>query len=187
MVTPLVMVTPQVEPLWDSLGYHGISSPSGEADWLVWASSLPAVYFSFTCWMFGEQIDGLVQERCNSIANALELHLSCTNPPKWRGIYIWCCFLIWKYHRLWKFTSEENDNVSISHSQYCGCWWSGDISSHGISSHDADLDPGNTRKCCNSSLWNIRTSHSYTCTHWHVAADDLVTLGSGAPTAMTMT
>ena len=25
-------------------------------------------------------IDGLVQERCNSIANALELHLSCTNP-----------------------------------------------------------------------------------------------------------
>ena len=25
-------------------------------------------------------IDGLVQERCNSIANALELRLSCTNP-----------------------------------------------------------------------------------------------------------
>ena len=25
-------------------------------------------------------IAGLVQERCNSIANALELHLSCTNP-----------------------------------------------------------------------------------------------------------
>ena len=25
-------------------------------------------------------IDGLMQERCNSIDNALELHLSCTNP-----------------------------------------------------------------------------------------------------------
>ena len=25
-------------------------------------------------------IDGLVQEKCNSIANALELRLSCTNP-----------------------------------------------------------------------------------------------------------
>ena len=25
-------------------------------------------------------IDGLVQERCNSTANALELHFSCTNP-----------------------------------------------------------------------------------------------------------
>ena len=25
-------------------------------------------------------IDELVQERCNSIVNALELHLSCTNP-----------------------------------------------------------------------------------------------------------
>ena len=27
--------------------------------------------------------DGLVQERCNSIANALELHLSWTNPLLW--------------------------------------------------------------------------------------------------------
>ena len=29
------------------------------------------------------EIDGLVQERCNSIANALELHISYTNPSKW--------------------------------------------------------------------------------------------------------
>ena len=29
------------------------------------------------------QIHGLVQERRNSIANALELRLSCTNPSKW--------------------------------------------------------------------------------------------------------
>ena len=28
-------------------------------------------------------IDGLVQERHNSIANALELRLSCTNPSIW--------------------------------------------------------------------------------------------------------
>ena len=27
-----------------------------------------------------EHIDGLVHERCNFIANALELYLSCTNP-----------------------------------------------------------------------------------------------------------
>ena len=31
------------------------------------------------------QIDGLVQERHNSIANALELHLSCTNPSKYNS------------------------------------------------------------------------------------------------------
>ena len=34
------------------------------------------------------QIDGSVQERRNSIANALELRLSCTNPSKcvlWRS------------------------------------------------------------------------------------------------------
>ena len=29
--------------------------------------------------MCASYIDGLVQERCNSSANALELHLSCTN------------------------------------------------------------------------------------------------------------
>ena len=33
--------------------------------------------------MLNDQIDGLVQERRNSIANALELRLSCTNPLKW--------------------------------------------------------------------------------------------------------
>ena len=30
-----------------------------------------------------EHIGGLMQERCNSIANTLELHLSCTNPSIW--------------------------------------------------------------------------------------------------------
>ena len=30
-------------------------------------------------------LDGLVQERRNSIANALELRLSCTNPLIWMG------------------------------------------------------------------------------------------------------
>ena len=30
-------------------------------------------------------IDGLVQERRNSIAKALELRLSCTNPSMWYG------------------------------------------------------------------------------------------------------
>ena len=29
------------------------------------------------------KMDGLIQERRNSIANTLELHLSCTNPSKW--------------------------------------------------------------------------------------------------------
>ena len=35
-------------------------------------------------------INGLMKERCNSIANALELHLSCTNPSIWciNGDYI---------------------------------------------------------------------------------------------------
>ena len=40
-------------------------------------------YYVFNNFPFIHQIDGLVQERCNSIANALELHLSCTNPSGW--------------------------------------------------------------------------------------------------------
>ena len=31
-------------------------------------------------------IDGLVQERCNSNALAMELHLSCTNPSILKGV-----------------------------------------------------------------------------------------------------
>ena len=42
-------------------------------------------YSSMHCKIW-PQIDGLMQEICNSIANALELHLSCTNPSK----YLWC-------------------------------------------------------------------------------------------------
>ena len=41
------------------------------------------------------QIDGLVQERRNSIANALELSLSCTNPSRWKiNYFAWCgCYI----------------------------------------------------------------------------------------------
>ena len=55
-------------------------------DWWVWIS----VRTARQVWGLGSltlsaclvQIDGLVQERRNSIANALELRLSCTNPSK---------------------------------------------------------------------------------------------------------
>ena len=47
------------------------------------------------CWnlSFNFPIDGLVQERCNSIASAMELHLSCTNPSIW--IFPIPVLLIW--------------------------------------------------------------------------------------------
>ena len=32
-------------------------------------------------WQYAFHLDGLMQERCNSIAYALELHLCCINPP----------------------------------------------------------------------------------------------------------
>ena len=38
-------------------------------------------------WYQSPLIDGLVQERRNSIANALKLHLSCTNPSIWNSTF----------------------------------------------------------------------------------------------------
>ena len=34
-------------------------------------------------WFYSGHLDGLVQERRNCIANAMELRLSCTNPSVW--------------------------------------------------------------------------------------------------------
>ena len=57
--------------------------------WQLWLNSLNAESFdkSWTLWMlnhmiktFDQHFDGLLQERRNSIANALESRLSCTNP-----------------------------------------------------------------------------------------------------------
>ena len=41
------------------------------------------------------QIDGLVQERRNSIANALELRLSCTKPSKWYSLINYTSSVTW--------------------------------------------------------------------------------------------
>ena len=55
---------------------------------LAWALPSERVVVSGTNGMFYIwvlfQVDGLVQERRNSIALAMELRLSCTNPSKWR-------------------------------------------------------------------------------------------------------
>ena len=59
------------EPHWRSMGLPEISCLT----WQLWKWFLKVLYQPEYL-----HIDGLVQERCNSIANALELHLSCTNP-----------------------------------------------------------------------------------------------------------
>ena len=55
-------------------------------------------------------IDGLVQERCNSIANALELHLSCTNP------WIWTLYSVSLLHMM---------TLMTWHQDYC--WQTGSV------------------------------------------------------------
>ena len=47
----------------------------------VGSAEFNTAYFH-ALWFY--EVDGLVQERHNSISNALELRLSCTNPSKWK-------------------------------------------------------------------------------------------------------
>ena len=52
-----------------------------------------------------DHIDGLVQERCNSSALAMELYPFCTNPLTWS----WCMFYFNNYVAiLWGKLTEEN-------------------------------------------------------------------------------
>ena len=66
---------------------------------------METLYKSYTCnWV--NNIDGLVQERRNSIANELELHLSCTSPL----IYVYCHYEIWfnydLLYSIWFFIAQ---------------------------------------------------------------------------------
>ena len=58
-------------------------------------------------------IDGLVQERCNSIANALELRLSCTNPSICAALEINHELLTkFDYFNCWPFTLHMTDYIN---------------------------------------------------------------------------
>ena len=57
-------------------------------------------YFSW------HEIDELVQERRNSIASALELRLSCTNPSKYEFNFVFCSFYL-------RFVTLSKDETKI--------------------------------------------------------------------------
>ena len=49
--------------------------------------------------IFEHDVDGLMQKRCNSIANAMELHLFCTNPSMlWHQYGINITSSLWRIH-----------------------------------------------------------------------------------------
>ena len=82
--------------------------------------------------------DGLVQGRCNSIANALDLRLPCTNPWMWCCCYVFCL----SHHKFgWPVVSAGSSSspphpppcsqAGISHAgcsehagTHRGSWWS---------------------------------------------------------------
>ena len=65
--------------------------------------------------IYNSLIDGLVQEKHNYIANALELRLSCTNPSKYGPyVHMWvvmCCQSV--------FTRAEMMYRGTYHIMYC--------------------------------------------------------------------
>ena len=54
---------------------HQLYFSKYETPWHAFDGTVKIIFF-----VIAQHIDGLVQERRNSIAKALELHLSCTNP-----------------------------------------------------------------------------------------------------------
>ena len=62
-------------------------------------------------------IDRLVKERRNSIANALELHLSCTNTSIWADIEVNTNMAMVFYHGLLALLSRNHATVNLS----CNC------------------------------------------------------------------
>ena len=63
-----------VQPFQDDIVYGGV--------WFAWSGNWEVLEMTTSGAVSIMHIDGLVQERHNSIANALELCLSCTNPSK---------------------------------------------------------------------------------------------------------
>ena len=75
-------------------------------------------------------VDGLVQEKCNSIANALELHLSCTTASMCTQFYS-VCLVVFCHHFAWvklsimgfKGCGYEVLKSSDNTSEHCGVSW----------------------------------------------------------------
>ena len=53
----------------------------------IMVSGLSQSYTLCRIYFWKHNVDGLVQERCNSVADTLELRLSCTNPSKSMSIF----------------------------------------------------------------------------------------------------
>ena len=73
--TPTVHMKSRVYPKKRSFNYN--SKFNEKYTLLLFHFSLT---YNYNFWHPPQQLDGLVQERRNSTANAMELHLSCTNP-----------------------------------------------------------------------------------------------------------
>ena len=66
-------------------------------------------------------INGLMQERSNSIANALELYLSCTNPSILSGVFIFLSLLHFSDVRHWtqKWFGGKNYLIAYAIIRWC--------------------------------------------------------------------
>ena len=89
-------------------------------------ASISLVNVALVITMQSQHIDRLVQERCNSIVNTLELCLSCTNPSIWNmsahdpinqnifpSICHHCCCLSWLYFSPYVFICVECMLISL--------------------------------------------------------------------------
>ena len=99
------------DPGFENMQVCRISNKLKDYDWLL-ISIIPKT----VCWSCNDSllctyIDGLMQERCDSIANTLELHLSCTNPSI-------CEILLSSSLYISSYVSWEHNMVHVLKFQY---------------------------------------------------------------------
>ena len=106
------------------------------------------------CSIFWQHIDGLVQERRNSSALAMELHLSCTNPSISSIRYWQWCF---KWKSIW--TDKNIFIPSISWLLMQGVWASATMvlsySSPEIFYPQHQMDQHGQFRCCDTETWKL--------------------------------
>ena len=105
------------------IGYHSISNANDYQSWNI-ASHWPGRDVrknNHRIWTKNKyQWVNLMQERCNSIANTLELHLSCTNPSIYsvHEKFLWvirqCLMILTGWSDIWKSSSDISVEVFMN-------------------------------------------------------------------------
>ena len=123
----------------------------------------PNVLVSTTITLYNECLDGLMQERCNSSALAMEICLSCTNPSVWckkRWKLLWdtscpLCYIRWYWFLFELCFSDDyyNGSQHVCRNVHYKLHCSSEITLKDITVTSHELHSIWNHQWLNSSVW----------------------------------